>query len=319
MGKSQASGKREKPVITSAMTKLLTAGVGIRETPSDEAEKAFIARLLVQCTLPHSDPGDVPVWSRKNGHTTLSIVPGVDRRTGKSLGYPYGTLPRLLLFWLVTEIFQKKQRRIKLDASLAQFMRQVGLNPATGGGKRGDAHRLMEQAPRLFRAIISFDVEYKQGDTRQGQAWLDMQVAPLGETWWSPKQPEHPAMFESWIEVGEKFYEAVVGSNIPVRTAALKALKRSPLALDLYAWVAFKVWDANRKNSGVFVDWEGLRRQLGCDYDPKRIDHFKDKVKTTMRKIQLVFPDLHLEYHTEGFTVLPGTPPAIAPRYEVVA
>lgn len=34
---------------------------------TDEVELAFLARQLVQITLPHSDPGDVPVWTRRNG------------------------------------------------------------------------------------------------------------------------------------------------------------------------------------------------------------------------------------------------------------
>ncbi len=96
-----------------------------------------MARQLVQCTLPHSDPGNVPLWTRTNGSLTLTLdrIPTARLSNTK---YPYGSIPRLLLFWIVTEASQKKSRRIRLGNSLDSFMREIGLNPRTGGGKRGD-------------------------------------------------------------------------------------------------------------------------------------------------------------------------------------
>ena len=96
-----------------------------------------MARQLVQCTLPHTDPGNVPLWKRSCGEMTLAIQPGIDIDTEKSIGYPYGTVPRLLLFWIITEAVQTKNRRIVLGRSLAEFMRALGFNP-NGGGKRSD-------------------------------------------------------------------------------------------------------------------------------------------------------------------------------------
>ncbi len=92
-----------------------------------------MARQLVQCTLPHSDPGDTPIWARTNGNLTLVIQPHIDRQTRKAM-YPYGSISRLFLFWLVTEAKRKKSRHIRLGNSLDSFMREIGLNPRTGGG-----------------------------------------------------------------------------------------------------------------------------------------------------------------------------------------
>jgi hypothetical protein len=54
--------------------KLIDAAVDIRMSP-EAVERSYMARQLVQCTLPHSDPGDVSVWARTNGH--LSRWPSV--------------------------------------------------------------------------------------------------------------------------------------------------------------------------------------------------------------------------------------------------
>ena len=300
-------------VVTPQRQKLLDTAAIIRLDPAN-ADRAFMARYLVQCTLPHSDPGKVPLWKRRNGNLTLSIVPGTNRDTGESFGYPYGSIPRLLLFWIVTEAVRLKSRRLELGSSLTEFIRAVGLDPNTGGGKRGDATRLRQQMVRLFRAIISFQVTVDDPH-RHGQSWLDMQVAPKGELWWDPHHPEQEPLWGSWIELGEDFYKAIVSSTVPMDMRALRALKRSPLALDLYAWASYKAWVVNSKNTPQFIPWRGLVEQLGADYDPKRIDHFKEKVKATFRKVSAVFPGgLYLKWDRDGLTFLPGTKPAVGPR-----
>lgn len=300
--------------VTPAKEKFIDAAAAIRQDP-DDTEAAFLARQLVQCTLPHSDPGNVPAWSRRNGNLTLAIKPGSDQ-AGKSFGIPFGSIPRLLLFWVTTAAVQTKSRRLELGHNLADFMRAVGLDPNTGRGVRSDARRLRNQMERLFRATISFDVTMVDGD-RRGAGWLDMQVAPKGEFWWDPKRPEEGVLWGSWIELGEPFYNAIKAAPVPVDRRALRALKRSPLALDLYALAVHTSYTAN-KNGAQFITWAGLRQRLGADYDPKRIDHFKEKVKTALRKVAAVFPaGLRYEWQRGGLTFLPGTklpiPPAPTP------
>jgi len=142
-----------------------------------------------------------------------------------------------------------------------------------------------------------------------------MEVAPEGVLWWDPQQPGQEPLWGSWIELGEKFFQAIVSSPVPLDMRALRALRRSPLALDLYAWASYKAWVVNQKNVSQFVPWKGLMEQIGADYDPKRIDHFKDKVKASLRKVGAVFPGgLRLEWHRNGLTFLPGTPPPVGPR-----
>jgi hypothetical protein len=109
--------------------------------------------------------------TRTNGNLTLGIQPSWDFEKGKSIGYPYGTIPRLLLFWMTTEALRTKNPRLELGHSLASFMRQLGLDPSRGG-KRSDAKRLRDQMRRLFQASISFHLA-REEKGRKGEAWLD--------------------------------------------------------------------------------------------------------------------------------------------------
>ena len=294
--------------LPSGSTPLLDAMLEIRESPN-AVERAYMARQLVQCTLPHSDPGNVPVWSRTNGALTLRVQPYFDKAVGTAGEhvYPYGSIPRLLLFWLVTEATRTKSRHITLGRSLEAFMKAIGLNPLTGRGKRGDAKRLVLQAKRLFRATISFE------DTRESsEAWLDMRIAPKGQTWWSPNKPLQDTLWDGWVELGEEFYEAITAAPVPVDYRHLKALKRSPLALDLYAWATYTAHSVRQKGQARTVPWEALHAQMGGEYD--RLRDFRAKVTLALRKIRVVYPQLQAECSSDGITILPSSLPAVASR-----
>jgi hypothetical protein len=286
--------------LSPASAHLLEAAERITNDP-DAADLAFMARQLVQCTLPHSDPGNMPVWTRTNGDLILTLQQGY--KAGKPIGYPYGSLPRLLLFWITTEVVRTKKRKLELGRSLASFMREIGLNPDTGGGKRGDGPRVKEQMRRLFRCRISFDQEVDvQG--RHGERWRDMDVAPEGELWWDPKIPQQDDLWESWIELGEKFFAALLASPVPLDMRALRALKRSPLALDLYAWASYRAFTVTRKGETQFIPWAALTHQLGGNYDDRR--NFQKKARAALRKVRSVYPGLVLTYAPGGIIIHPS-------------
>jgi Plasmid encoded RepA protein len=291
--------------VTPAKLKFTEAAASIRLDP-ENPEWAFMARHLVQCTLPHKNPGNVEQWARSNGNLTLGITPGRDFEKNRSIGYPYGVIPRLLLFWIVTEVKRTGQRRLELGHSLAAFMRTVGLDSNTGGGKRSDAKRLREQMQRLFAARISFQ-QTSVEPNREGHRWLNMDVAPKGEFWWNPKQPEQGTLWGSWIELGEDFAKAIMLSPVPFDMRVLRALRRSPLALDVYALLNYRCFTAKEPQ---FVAWKLLMWQLGCDYESSK--NFGTKVKGVLQKIKAVQPNLIVKQEKGGIRIHPSRP-AIAP------
>jgi hypothetical protein len=188
--------------------RLLQAATDMKQSP-DSYERAFLARQLIQCTFPHSDPGNIPIWSRTNGNLTLSIRPLYDEEKGAHK-YPYGTIPRLFLYWMVTEAARTKRRRLYLGQTYPDFMRKLGLNPANGG-VRSDSRRLKDQIERMLRATISFKQTFKK-DGKTGDAWLDMQIGPEAVLWWNFDKDSQNSLFESYIELSEKFYSAITSS-----------------------------------------------------------------------------------------------------------
>jgi len=160
-------------------------------------------------------------------------------------------------------------------------------------------------------ARFSFERSHDD-ETRSSKTWLDMQVAPSGELWWSVKSPEQAALWGSWVELGESFYETITAAPVPVDMRALKSLKRSPLDLDLYAWLTYEAYRAHKSGKPRFETWEQLHAHMGAEYGTT--GDFRRKVKAALTKIRVVYRGLQIGRKQGGIEVLPESLPSLQPR-----
>lgn len=289
--------------------RLIRAAVEIGgDAPADQ-DKAFLARQLVQTTLPHADPGDVPVWSRKNGNITLTIQQGY-KAGGEAVGHPYGTIPRLLLYWMTTEAIRSKTPRLILGDSLASFMEELGLD-SRRAGPRSDRVRLEQQMRRLFAARISFEGNIKQ-DGAIAEVTEYMPIARRTVFWWTQKDPGQRTLWESYVELDAEFFEAITANPVPVDLRALRAIKRSPLALDLYSLLTYQAYRAATSGHANFMGWRQLQTALGTSY----ADHadLRKAIKASLEKIEAVYPGLAIGDREGGIEILPASLPAVSAR-----
>jgi hypothetical protein len=283
----------ERPSAESHLSSILT------EYFHDEFEQAkfvgnvgYYARVLTQATLPHSNP-KTSVFERKNGDLSLSMA------APPSVGLPYGSIPRLLLAWVTTEAVRTKSRELVLGDHLSGFMRQLQLVPT--GGRWGTIGRLRSQMERLFSTSIW--VHYKGEHGAVGTGWM---VADDYQLWWDPNQPTQPVLWESSLTLGEHFFREITEHPVPVSLEALQRLRRSPLALDLYTWLTYRM---SYLRTPTRVPWAALHQQLGADY--ANIWHFKPEAVQALHKIVNIYP-VAIEAGAEGLLLKPS--PTHIPR-----
>jgi hypothetical protein len=302
---ARLSGERKSLAISKTTARVMDTAVIVRENP--EAEIAYMARELVQCTLPYKDPGDVEVWTRENHGLFIGITPGHNLKTKERLGIPYGSLPRLILFWLTTEAVRTKSRRIELGGNYSEFIGKLGLT--TGGGPRGDWTRLREQMTRLLCASIVAQQHVEDSSGRKGFKQRDLNLTTAVELWWDPKNPDQLATFQSWVELSDYFYGLATTAPVPTDMRVLRALKSSPLALDLYTMMTHAAFVASKSGRPNSITWDDFASQLGTGMDRTR--DFKRKILAKLKVIQQLYPDLRLADTEGGLAVLPTSKPAI--------
>ena len=266
-----------------------------------DPDMGFMARLLSLCSLPRTNPGDRTQYKRQNGPYKLVMVAGADNKL------PYGSLARLLLVWVCTEAVRTQSRVIVLGKSLSKFMRTLDLHP-DGGSLRGDRTRLRNQMDRLFNASVSLIYKHDFG-----KVTLNAAISDRTEFWWNPKRPDVSTLWESKIELGEKFFNEIISHPVPLDMNILKALKRSPLGLDLYLWLTYRTFSLQQP---LCLSWRQVYRQFGSVPDKASdnvtVQNFRRKLLRELKKIKLAWPDLN--YGTaRGSLILSPSKPAIPP------
>ena len=258
-----------------------------REEAYQAGAIGYMARALIQATMPHSKV-DSHEFKRRNGAFKLTIL------ADSEVGLPYGSIPRLLMSWITTEAVRTKQREIILGKTLSEFMAELEMIPS--GGRWGSITRLKDQMKRLFSASISCTYD-------DGKSWGIRNVMPVerAELWWGPKNPHQATMWESKLLLGDTFFNEVIESPVPIDMRSLKVLRQSPMAIDIYCWLTYRMSYLRKITP---IPWEVLQVQFGANY--KDIRQFKRRFLNQLKKVLFVYPDANVKEGAGTLILLPG-------------
>lgn len=248
----------------------------------------YMARALTQATLPHSKVTGNE-FKRINGLFKLTIT------ADSEVGLPYGSIPRLLLAWMATEAIKTKSRYLVLGKTLSSFMEDIGLVPT--GGRWGTISRLKDQMKRLFSSSISCTYD-------DGNHWVIKNINPVSsaDVWWNPMSPNQLTMFESSLILNEDFFKEIINNPVPVDMRVLKKLKRSPLALDIYCWLTYRL---SYLKKTTIISWSTLKLQFGANYSSgsQGERNFKKAFLRELRKVSVFYSQANFQCLEQGLSL----------------
>ena len=273
-----------------------------------DPDLGFQARMMALCSLPRTNPGNRLQYVRKNGPYKLAMIAGAENKL------PYGSLARLLMAWISTEAVKTQSPVLVLGHSLTEFMNKLDIN-SESAGRSGERTRLRNQMDRLFNSTVQFIHEPKapDGASLGVKDTFGSTVARKMHLVWNPKKPNEPVLWESTVELGHDFFHDILRHPFPLDMNTLKALKRSPLGLDLYMWAVYRTFSLDRP---MRLSWRSLYRQFGVDpakaNNTRTVDDFRKDCLREFKKIKLAWPELN--YTTaKGVLILSPSQPAIPP------
>jgi hypothetical protein len=260
----------------------------------------YMGRVFVQATLPHKETAG-KVFTRTNGGYELTIW--------SPNGLPFGSIPRLLLSWVTTEAVRTRSPFLVLGASLSAFMAELHLLRA--GGPRGDITRFVKQTERLFSSAISYRTESKHNSGIEIEGGV-IGIAKNYNLWWNPRTPNQMPIWKSSVTLGTDFFNEIIERPVPVDMNALMALKRSPMALDIYCWLTYRLSYLQRD---ALIPWELLQMQFGADYaqDPRGLINFKRKFLLRLKNVMVIY-DKAKVYNSDHGLLLKPSPPHVPKR-----
>lgn len=269
----------------------------VRLIVGEDPVPSFLHSALCAMSLPVRRPPDEfePIV-RHDGNYTLVInpKPRVEMANGqhalRSLGIPYGSLPRLILIHIMTEAVRSRSRHIQLGRTFTEWMRRLGFRTISYG-PRGSATLIRDQLDRLLACewMIRWDSSDQQAEREFGIKEIKLSNDYVGVDGRS-------GAFQREIYMTEAFFDHLTEHAVPLNEIAIQQLRDSATALDLYTWLAYRLPRINPKR-GATLSWEQLAAHFGNE--GKNIRKFRQTIRDAWdRQVSAVYPEARADFST---------------------
>jgi hypothetical protein len=269
----------------------------VNAVASEPPAPSFLHSALCAMSLPVRRPADdqAPII-RQDGQYTLVITPKavLEHADGQQrltvLGVPYGSLPRLVLIHIMTEAVRNRSRQVVLGTSFTDWMRQMGFRTISYG-PRGSATLIRQQLDRLLACewMIRWDQDSATGDKEFGIKEIKLTNEYAGVD-------RKNGSFLREIRLTEGFYEHLRKHAVPLNEHAIRQLRDSATALDLYTWLAYRLPRINAKRPAT-LSWPQLAVHFGNDGN--NIRKFRQTIREAWdRQVSGVYPEARADFDT---------------------
>jgi len=253
----------------------------------------YMPQVLVAANLPYKKPNSNE-FERVNGNYRLTLI------SPNNVGLPYGSIPRIIIAWIATEVVLKKKREIILGNSMSHFIKEIGY--FVSGGHNGSIFCIKDQIKRFFSTNISY--VYSDNDMYITDSYNPVSQSLL---YWSlTNRYKTKRWWQSKILLNESFYNEIIDKAVPVDMRALEFLRRSPMGIDIYVWLTYRMSYLRRRSK---IPWVSLSNQLGSGYG--RLRDFKKAFKKHIKLISLIYPQAKFDFE-DKFLILQPSPPHVS-------
>lgn len=298
-----------KPM-TPVQRRRLESAAAIADDPPEGI--TFQHTVLCQTCMPYRDPGDsTRVWERQQGMISLRIEAGVVRdpmaHEYVDIGLPYGVKPRLILAHLNREALRQGSPRIEVENSLTAFIRRVTNYDSVNAREIG---LFRHQLARFAAAGVRMAVD------RPGRAYqINTHIIDAFDLWPGKDERQH-VLWPAEVELSPRYFESLTNHAVPLDERALRALANSPMALDVYAWLAQRLHRVDPRRP-QFITWKALQDQFGQGF--KRLRKFRETFLDVLDTVHSQYRAARVEADERGIALRHSPPPvkgriAIAPR-----
>ncbi len=275
------------------------------EVLSDESgQKGYSYSGLCLTSLPHRKLADDQAWERTVGPLTLIIEPGrikLGDGPSKMMGVPHGARARLILIYLQTQAVQTNSREVSLGRSMRAWMGKLGL--AVGGET---ATALREQARRI--ATCSMRFSWKIDGRLPGNSTMmsNERIIKSGLFFHngSTSDGKQESLFEDRVLLDGDFFDQLRRHPVPLQDAAIRQLKDSSTALDIYVWLSYRLHHLDKRTP---IGWRDLHQQFGAGY--KNLFQFKPKFLQALAEAVSAYPEARVDVEDSHIMLHPSPPP----------
>ncbi|WP_237183361.1 replication protein RepA [Roseomonas gilardii] len=273
----------------------------------DSGRKGYSYSGLCLTSLPHRKLADDQAWERTVGPLTLIIEPGrikLGDGPSKMAGVPHGARARLILIYLQTQAVLTSNREVSLGRSMREWMGRMGLSV---GGET--ARALREQARRIAACSMRFSwkLEGRSGQRPSSPTMMtNERIIKSGlffhDTSRSDDRQEN--LFEDKVFLDSDFFDQLRRHPVPLHDGAIRQLKNSSTALDVYVWLAFRLHHLEKRTP---IGWKDLYQQFGAGY--RHLWAWKPYFLESLAEAVAAYPEARVDVEDSHIMLHPSPPP----------
>ena len=98
-------------------------------------------------------------------------------------------------------------------------------------------------------------------------------------------------------------FHSILDRSAPLSTNAIKSLRKSPMDLDVYAWLVHRLYHLSKPST---VTWQQLSEQFGHGYSELRL--FRRFFVGSLKRVHVVYPEAKLKVADAGVILMPSRP-----------
>ena len=248
--------------------------------------------------LPHREHPAAENWLIETDYARLLVRPGVRLRDDNSqehIGVPYGSYARLLLVELQSEALEKGSREISLERTASALVSRLKLG--RGGPTNG---KVVNQLERLATCSVDFAF----GTDKKGVV-VNQRLVDAFEYVTEPdiRNKGDVRVIERLI-LSQPFFDELRRHPVLVDKAALRDLATSPLAIDIYLWLAYRLHALPSETS---VPWDRLWRQFGTRVG--KLKNFKSQFEAPLHLALSAYSKARVRVTDRGLLLEPSPTP----------
>jgi hypothetical protein len=280
----------------------MESSLALSDRPPNGDEIAYQHFLFCQTSLPYRDVRGARDWRRNLGNASLLLNAGEAydpvARTWVKLGLPFGPKPRLILAYLNTRAILTKSPEIEVGESLTAFVKSLRLN------LNGYSIRMLkDQLTRLSAASFNLALP---GSPQRPAKHVRMNLVD-GFDLRLPKTATQRVTWPARVTLNAAYFDSVTTSAVPLSMRALDGLKNNAFALDLYTWLAQRLWRAPAQ-APHWISWDVLLGQFGQGY--RQMNWFKRDFRLRLALVLAHYPKARIvEDPNHGFLLYHSPPP----------
>ncbi|CAM5186533.1 hypothetical protein OURE66S_01224 [Oligella ureolytica] len=175
---------------------------------------------------------------------------------------------------------------------------------------------LKDQTNRLVNSLFRVTIEGENSRARK-----NILIADSSFEFWET----HNGGWETHLNLNEKFLEELLAHPVPLDLSILHAIRKSPLAMDVYTWVTYRTYLVYTSGGRpVKIPWKSLQAQFAANFggnldsdiltadeiikkEMHALRNFRSRFLVSLKKLSHYYPVLNDIVHSDSeYLVISG-------------